>query len=55
LERLFDRIADASLRGGATLHGCQIRPLGTKEKEFAPFVLAVTRENPRKTVSSTNR
>ena len=54
LERLFDRIAGARLRGGATLHGCQIRPLGNKEKEFVPFVLAVTRENPRKTVSSTN-
>lgn len=55
LERLFDKIAGASLRGGATLHGCQIRPLGNKEKDFAPFTLAVTRENPRKTVSSVNR
>jgi tRNA(Ile)-lysidine synthase len=54
LERLFDRIAEAGLRGGATLHGCHIRPLGKKGKEFAPFTLAVTRENPRKTVSSTN-
>ena len=55
LERLFDQIAGAGLRGGATLHGCQIRPLSKKEKEFTPFALAVTRENPRKTVSSTNR
>jgi tRNA(Ile)-lysidine synthase len=55
LERLFDQITGARLRGGATLHGCQIRPLGNKEKEFAPFALAVTRENPRKTVSSINR
>jgi tRNA(Ile)-lysidine synthase len=55
LERLFDQIAGARLQGGATLHGCQIRPLDNKEKEFAPFTLAVTRENPRKTVSSTNR
>ncbi len=55
LERLFDQIAGAGLRGGATLHGCQIRPLGNKEKEFAPFALAVTPEKPRKTVSSTNR
>jgi len=54
LERLFDKIAGAQLRGGATLHGCQIRPLGNKEKEFAPFSLAVTRENPRKTVGSVN-
>jgi tRNA(Ile)-lysidine synthase len=55
LERLFDQIAGAGLRGGATLHGCQIRPLGNKEKEFAPFDLAVAPENPRKTVSSVNR
>jgi tRNA(Ile)-lysidine synthase len=54
LERLFDRIAAQQLRGGATLHGCQIRPLGNKEKEFAPFALAVTPENPRKTVGSVN-
>jgi tRNA(Ile)-lysidine synthase len=54
LERLFDKIAGGQLRGGATLHGCQIRPLGKKEKEFALFSLAVTRENPRKTVSSVN-
>jgi len=55
LERLFDQIAGAGLHGGATLHGCQIRPLGNKEKEFAPFDLAVVPENPRKTVSSVNR
>jgi tRNA(Ile)-lysidine synthase len=55
LERLFDQIAGGGLRGGATLHGCQIRPLGNKEKEFVPFALAVTREKPRKTVSSANR
>lgn len=54
LERLFDRIAARELRGGATLHGCQIRPLGNKEKEFGAFALAVTPENPRKTGSSTN-
>ena len=53
LERLFDRIAARDLRGGATLHGCQMRPLGNKGKEFASFALSVTRESPRKTVSST--
>lgn len=53
LERLFDRIAGADFRGGATLHGCHIRPLGGKnEKDFAPFTLAVRPESPRKTGSS---
>lgn len=52
LERLFDRVAAQELGGGATLHGCHIRPLGNKAKDFAPFTLAVTRESPRKTVSS---
>ena len=53
LERLFDRIAAQDLRGGATLHGCQLRPLGNKGGEFAPYALSITRESPRKTVSST--
>ena len=52
LERLFERIAVGDLRGGATLHGCQIRPIGNKAGEFGPFVLAVIPESPRKTVSS---
>jgi len=55
LERLYDRIAAGDLRGGATLHGCQIRPLGNKAKEFAPYSLIVSPESPRKTVSSTRR
>jgi tRNA(Ile)-lysidine synthase len=55
LERLFDRVAANDLRGGATLHGCKIRPLGRKESEFARPSLEVTRENPRKTGSSPNR
>jgi tRNA(Ile)-lysidine synthase len=55
LERLYQRIAGDSLGGGVTLHGCQIRPLGNKAKEFGPRVLAVTRERPRKTGSSANR
>ena len=49
LERLFDRITGAGLAGGATLHGCHIRPAG---KASASFSLAVVRENPRKTGSS---
>ena len=52
LERLFDRIAQAKLSGGATLHACHIRPLGRAKKDFAPFDLAVTPESPRKTGSS---
>ena len=31
LERLFDRIAGRALGGGATLHGCQIRPAPAAE------------------------
>ena len=49
LERLFDRITGAGLGGGATLHGCQLRPL---PKASAPFNLAVMPEKPRKTGSS---
>jgi tRNA(Ile)-lysidine synthase len=52
LERLFDRIAGSGLGAGATLHGCHIRPLSRAEKDFAPFVLAVAPESPRKTSSS---
>jgi tRNA(Ile)-lysidine synthase len=49
LERLFDRIADGSLKGGATLHGCQISPAPRK---FAGHHLLVRAERPRKTGGS---
>lgn len=49
LERLFDRLAGPGLGGGATLHGCHLRPVAAV---FAPFSLAVMPENPRKTGSS---
>jgi tRNA(Ile)-lysidine synthase len=49
LERLFDRITGAGLGGGATLHGCQLRPL---PKDPEPSRLLVCREKPRKTGSS---
>jgi tRNA(Ile)-lysidine synthase len=52
LERLFDRIVAGDLRGGATLHGCHIRPRGKKEKDFAPFSLVLQPESPRKTKGS---
>jgi tRNA(Ile)-lysidine synthase len=55
LERLFDRITRRGLGAGATLHGCHIRPLGKAGKDFVPFTLAVTPENPRKTGSSATR
>jgi tRNA(Ile)-lysidine synthase len=49
LERLFDQLTGAGLGRGATLHGCHLRPAPAA---FAPFSLAVVRENPRKTGSS---
>jgi tRNA(Ile)-lysidine synthase len=52
LERLFDRIVAADLRGGATLHGCHIRPTAGKEKDFTPFSLVLQPESPRKTKGS---
>jgi tRNA(Ile)-lysidine synthase len=52
LERLFDRIVAGDLRGGATLHGCHIRPTAKKEKDFAPFSLVLQPESPRKTRGS---
>jgi tRNA(Ile)-lysidine synthase len=50
LERLFDRLTALGRGGGATLHGCHLRPVPVA---FAPFSLVVIRENPRKTGSST--
>jgi len=49
LERLFDRLTGSGLGGGATLHGCHLRPV---PPAFAPFSLVVMPENPRKTGSS---
>jgi tRNA(Ile)-lysidine synthase len=49
LERLFDRLTVSGLGGGATLHGCHLRPVPSA---FAPFSLVVIPENPRKTGSS---
>jgi tRNA(Ile)-lysidine synthase len=52
LERLFDQVAGGRLGCGATLHGCHIRPLDRREKDFGPFTLVVMAESPRKTGSS---
>jgi tRNA(Ile)-lysidine synthase len=49
LERLFDRIAEGSFKGGATLHGCQISPA---PGNFGGPDLLVRAERPRKTGSS---
>jgi tRNA(Ile)-lysidine synthase len=49
LERLFDRLTAIGHGGGATLHGCHLRPVAAV---FAPFSLSVMPENPRKTGSS---
>jgi tRNA(Ile)-lysidine synthase len=49
LERLFDRLTGPGLGGGATLHGCHLRPVPVA---LAPFSLVVVPENPRKTRSS---
>src|SRR6185503_9690372 len=43
LERLFNRIADGSFQGGATLHGCQISPAPGK---FESHDLLVRAERP---------
>ncbi|HYJ34786.1 MAG TPA: tRNA lysidine(34) synthetase TilS [Rhizomicrobium sp.] len=55
LERIFDQIAGGGLGGGATLHGCRIRPLSSKAKDFVSFDLAVEPESPRKTGGSATR
>lgn len=59
LERLFDRIAAGRLGGGATLHGCSLRPLSKAEAkkthDFATFTLLVVPESPRKTGSSAGK
>jgi len=46
LERLFDTLSNPRARTSVTLHGCHIGPAPAA---FAPFSLAVRRENPRKT------
>jgi tRNA(Ile)-lysidine synthase len=52
LERLFDRIAGGSFKGGATLHGCHVSPA---PRNFGGHDLLVRAERPRKTGSSGGR
>ncbi|HWA31137.1 MAG TPA: tRNA lysidine(34) synthetase TilS [Rhizomicrobium sp.] len=47
LERLFDSIRDATLGGGATLHGCIVAPASRFPAPFGTGTLAVMREKGR--------
>lgn len=45
LERLFGRIADSTLAGGATLHGCRIAPAPARFRVFGAGTLMIAPEN----------
>jgi tRNA(Ile)-lysidine synthase len=47
LERLFGRIAEGRLGGGATLHGCRIAPAPAAMRIFGPPTLLITPEDSR--------
>lgn len=47
LERLFDRIAEGKLGGGATLHGCRIQPAPAKARFFGGETLILAKESSR--------
>lgn len=49
LERLFDSIADGSLGGGATLHGCVVAPAPGAHQMFGSATIAIFPEPERKT------
>ena len=44
LERLFDRVRDGTLGGGATLHGCRVAPVGGRNGAFGAGTLAIAPE-----------
>jgi tRNA(Ile)-lysidine synthase len=44
LERLFDRLRQGTLGGGATLHGCRIAPVPARKGVFGPGTLAIAPE-----------
>jgi tRNA(Ile)-lysidine synthase len=48
LERLFDRLKEGRLGGGATLHGCQLRPAPQQAQAFGPETLVLTKETSRR-------
>jgi tRNA(Ile)-lysidine synthase len=47
LERLFQAVADGSLKGGRTLHGCRIGPAPRARAVYGTAVLLVAREKGR--------
>jgi len=47
LERLYDRLADGRLGGGATLHGCRVFFVPGREGAFGAGTLAIARETGR--------
>lgn len=48
LERLFDRLAQGKLGGGATLHGCKLFPPPRAEQVFGAETLILAKESSRK-------
>jgi tRNA(Ile)-lysidine synthase len=48
LERLFDRLGQEGLRGGATLHGCRLYPAPRAGQLFGPQTLILAKESSRR-------
>jgi hypothetical protein len=48
LERLFDRLAQEKLGGGATLHGCRLFPAPRVAQLFGPETVVLAKESSRK-------
>jgi tRNA(Ile)-lysidine synthase len=47
LEQVFDRLRDATLGGGCTLHGCRIAPAPRKRAVFGPGTVLIEAEEGR--------
>jgi len=47
LERLFDRLAQGELGGGATLHGCRLSPAPRAAQLFGPGTVVLAKESSR--------
>ena len=47
LERLFDRLAQGKLGGGATLHGCRLFPAPRSAQLFGPETFVLAKESSR--------
>ncbi|MGH6828862.1 MAG: tRNA lysidine(34) synthetase TilS [Rhizomicrobium sp.] len=48
LERLFRRMVEGKLHGGATLHGCRLQPAPRAAQVFGPETLVLTKEKSRR-------